>query len=45
MEENLGKRTGTIDASITNKIQQMKKRNSGIEDTIKGINILNKVQI
>jgi hypothetical protein len=30
--ENLGKRTGTTDASITNKIQEMIKRISVIEE-------------
>jgi restriction endonuclease len=32
--ENLGKRTGTIDASITNRTQDMQERISGIEDMI-----------
>ena len=32
--ETLGKRSGVIDASITNKIQEIKERISGIEDTI-----------
>jgi len=31
---NLGKRTGTIDANITNRIQEMEERISGVEDTI-----------
>jgi hypothetical protein len=31
---NLGKRTRTTDASITNKIQEMEVRISGEEDTI-----------
>ena len=30
--ENLGKRTGTTDASFTNRIQEMEERFSGIED-------------
>ena len=30
--ENLGKRTGTTDVSITNRIQEMKERISGIEE-------------
>ena len=34
--ENLGKRTGTTDASITNRTQ-MEERISGIEDTIEEI--------
>lgn len=32
--ENLGKRTGTTDTSITNRIQEMEDRPSGEEDTI-----------
>jgi hypothetical protein len=32
--ENLGKRTGTAEVSITNRIQEMEERISGIEDTI-----------
>ena len=32
--ENLGKWTGTTDANITNRIQEMEERISGIEDTI-----------
>ena len=32
--ENLGKRTGTTDTSITNKIQEIEEELSGIEDTI-----------
>ena len=32
--ENLGKRSGVIDASITNTIQEIKVRISDIEDTI-----------
>ena len=32
--ENLGKRTGTREASITNRIQEMEERVSGVEDTI-----------
>ena len=35
--ENLGKRTGMIDISITNRIQEMEERISGIEDTIEEI--------
>jgi predicted nucleic acid-binding Zn-ribbon protein len=34
---NLGKRSGVIDASISNKIQEIEKRLSGIEDTIENI--------
>ena len=33
--ENLKKKSGVIDASITNRIQEMEERNSGAEDTIK----------
>jgi hypothetical protein len=32
--ENLGKRAGVTDASITNKIQETKKRKLDVEDTI-----------
>ena len=32
--ENIGKRTGTTDASITNRIQETEERISGVEDTI-----------
>jgi hypothetical protein len=32
--ENVGKRTGATDASITNRIQEMEERISGVEDTI-----------
>ena len=32
--ENLGKRPGVIDASITNRIQEIEERVSGAEDTI-----------
>jgi hypothetical protein len=32
--ENLGKRTGTTDISITNKLQEIGDRISGVEDTI-----------
>jgi hypothetical protein len=36
--ENLGKRTGTTDASIINRIQEMEERISGVEDRGKKIN-------
>ena len=36
--ENLGKRTRTTDASITNRIQEMEDRISGEEDTKDEIN-------
>lgn len=35
--ENLGKKSGTIDASISNRIQEMEKRISGAEDSIENI--------
>jgi chromosome segregation ATPase len=35
--ENLKKRTGVIDASITNRIQEIKERISGAEDNIENI--------
>jgi uncharacterized coiled-coil protein SlyX len=38
--ENLGKRIGTTDTSITNRIQEMEERISGIEDTIEEIDTL-----
>jgi hypothetical protein len=38
--ENLGKRKGSTDISITNRIPRIEERISGIEDTIKEINTL-----
>ena len=35
--ENLGKRSGVINASITNKIQKTEEKISGAEDTIENI--------
>jgi hypothetical protein len=35
--ENLGKRSGVIDASITNRIQEIEERLSGAEDTLENI--------
>jgi uncharacterized coiled-coil protein SlyX len=35
--ENLGKRPGIIDASITNRIQEIEERIPGAEDTIESI--------
>ena len=35
--ENLGKKTGAINASITNRIQEIEERISGAEDTIEDI--------
>jgi uncharacterized coiled-coil protein SlyX len=37
MLENLGKKSGVIDASITNRIQEIEERISGAEDTIGNI--------
>ena len=37
--ENLGKRSGVIDASITNRIQEIEERISGTEDTLENIDI------
>ena len=36
--EKLGKRTGTRDISITNRVQEMEERVSGVEDIIEEIN-------
>jgi hypothetical protein len=36
--ESLGKETGTIDASISNRIQEVKERVSGAEDSIENMN-------
>ena len=36
--ENLGKRSGVIDVSITNRIEEIEERISGTEDTIEYIN-------
>jgi cell division protein FtsL len=35
--ETLGKKSGIIDASISNRIQEMEKRISGAEDSIENI--------
>ena len=35
--KNLGKQSGAIDASISNRIQEMQERISGAEDTIENI--------
>jgi hypothetical protein len=35
--ETLGKKSGTIDTSISNRIQEMKERISGAEDSIENI--------
>ena len=34
--ENVGNRSGLIDVSITNRIQEIEERISGVEDTIEG---------
>ena len=36
--ENLGKKSGIIDESITNRIQEIEERISGAEDSIENIN-------
>jgi chromosome segregation ATPase len=36
--KRLGKKSGAIDANITNRIQEMKERISGTEDSIENIN-------
>jgi hypothetical protein len=38
--ENLEKRSGATDSSITNRIQEIEERISGVEDTIKSIDTL-----
>jgi hypothetical protein len=38
--ENLGKKIGTMDRSITNRIQDMYERMSSVDDTIEEIDIL-----
>jgi hypothetical protein len=38
--ENLGKRSGVIDASITNRIQEMEERILGAEENIENIDII-----
>ena len=40
--ENLGKRSGVIDASITNRIQEIEERISGAEYTIENIDTTDK---
>jgi hypothetical protein len=37
--ENLGKRTGTTHASLTNRRQEIEERISGIDDTIEEIDV------
>ena len=38
--ENIGKKLGAIDASITNRIQEIEERISGTEDTIENIDTI-----
>ena len=38
--ENLGKRSGVIDASITNRVQEIEERISGAKDTIGNIDTI-----
>ena len=35
--ENIGKKSKTIDVSISNRIQEMEERNSGAEDSLENI--------
>ena len=43
--ENLGKKSGTMDASISNRIQEMEERFSGAEDSIEKMDTtINKMQ-
>ena len=42
-KENLGKRSGVIDASISNRMQEREKRFSGAEHTIEKIDTTTKV--
>ena len=35
--ENLGKKSGNIDASISNRVQEMEERISGAEDSIENM--------
>ena len=41
--ENLRKRSGVIDASITHRIQEIEERISGAEDTIENIDTTKKM--
>ena len=43
--ENLGKRIGTTDTNMANRIQERKKRILGVEDTIEEINELVKENV
>jgi hypothetical protein len=42
--ETLGKKSGTIDANISNRIQEMEERISGTEDPIENISTTIKMQ-
>ena len=42
--ENLGKKSGTIEASISNRIQEMEERISGAEDSIESMDTTKKMQ-
>jgi predicted nucleic acid-binding Zn-ribbon protein len=42
--ENLGKKSGTIDANISNRIQEKEERISGAEDFIENISTTKKMQ-
>jgi hypothetical protein len=37
--ENLGKRTGITDVSITNRIQEIKNKVTGVKDTLEDIDM------
>ena len=43
--EKVGKQSGTTDVSITNRIQEMEERISGVEDTIEEIDSLAKENV
>ena len=38
--ENLGKRSGVIDASVTNRMQEIEERISGAEETLENIDTI-----
>ena len=38
--ENLGKRSGITDVSITNRIQEIEERISGVEDTVEEVDTI-----
>ena len=41
--ENLGKRSGITDVSITNRIQEIEGKISGVEDTVEEINTIENI--